>query len=188
MRIIASRYFLIILVTLCASLSYGQKPLSPTQKAAIEDFQARVTAYAKLREEVLGRVPKVPEKATKEQIQVFKDSFQRAMRAARAGSKHGDVITPQAADAIRYLIATTYVGKDRKQLRSAVFAAENRTVPVRANFVYPEAVEIIETPPKLLLVLPQLPNAIRYRFVVDKLLLMDSENQLIIDYMTKAIP
>lgn len=188
MRNVANRYILIILATLCASLSYGQKPLSPTQKAAIEDFQARVKAYAKLREDVLGRVPKVPERATKEQIQVFKDSFQRAMRAARAGSKHGDVITPQAAEAIRYLIATTYVGKDRVRLRAAVFEAANKTVPVRANSVYPEAVEILETPPKLLMVLPQLPNAIRYRFVARTLLLMDSDNHLIIDYMDKAIP
>jgi hypothetical protein len=188
MRTVASRYILVILATLCASISYGQKPLSPKQEAAIDDFQARVRAYAKLREEVLGRVPKIPEKATKEQIQVFRDSFQRAMRAARAGSKHGDVITPQAAEAIRYLIATTYVGKDRIRLRAAVYEAENRTVPVRANSVYPDAVEILETPPKLLKVLPQLPNEIRYRFVTGTLLLMDSYNHLIIDYMTKAIP
>lgn len=188
MRNIASSYILLILAVLCAPLSYGQKPLLPTQNAAIEDFQARVRAYAKLREDVLARVPKLPEKATKEQIQVFKDSFQRAMRDARADSKRGDVITPQAAAAIRYLIAANYVGKDRIRLRAAVFEAANRTVPVRVNSVYPEAVEILETPPKLLQVLPELPNAIRYRFVTGTLLLMDSENHLIIDYMTKAIP
>lgn len=188
MKTVANHYILTILVTLFASFSYGQKALSPVQKAAIEDFQAQVKAYAKLREDVRGRIPKVPEKATKEQIQVFKDSFQAGVLSARAGAKQGDVITPQAAEAIRYMISTAYVGEDRRRLRETIFEAENTTVPVRANAVYPEAAEVLETPPKLLLVLPQLPKNIRYRFVAGSLLLMDSENHLIIDYMTNAVP
>lgn len=188
MKFVTNQYILIIFVTLFASVHYGQTPISPAQKAAVEDLQARVKTYVKLRDDIRGRQPKMPEKATKEQIQSFKDSFQRAVQAARPGSKQGDVITPQAADAIRYMIATAYTGEDRRRLRESVFEAENTAVPVRVNAAYPEAAEILETPPKLLLVLPQLPKQIRYRFVGGKLLLMDSENHLIIDYMANAVP
>jgi len=36
--------------------------------------------------------------------------------------------------------------------------------------------------------LPQLPKQLRYRFVRSNLLLVDRENGLIVDYMTKALP
>ena len=42
--------------------------------------------------------------------------------------------------------------------------------------------------PTLLLRLPQLPKQLRYRFVGHNLLLIDRENGLIVDYMTKALP
>jgi hypothetical protein len=56
------------------------------------------------------------------------------------------------------------------------------------NAVYPEKSELLEMPPSLLLVLPQLPKQVRYRFVGTNLLLVDRENHLIIDYMANALP
>lgn len=177
-----------ILMVFVGSAGFGQKALAPEQKAAIDDFKTRVNAYSKLRSGVEAKLTKLPEKASKEQIQAYKDSFQLAIRAARPGAKQGDVLTPAAADAIRYMISTAYVGEDRRKLRETIFEAENTAVPVRANSTYPEAAEILETPPMLLLTLPQLPKDLKYRFVAGKLLLMDQENLLIVDYMPNAVP
>jgi hypothetical protein len=66
--------------------------------------------------------------------------------------------------------------------------AENASVPVKVGSVYPEAAELLEMPPTLLLALPQLPKQVRYRFVGTSLLLVDRENHLIVDYMTDALP
>jgi len=79
-------------------------------------------------------------------------------------------------------------GRDRLELRRAVAEAENKAVPVRANAVYPDAQEILEMPPTLLLRLPQLPKQLRYRFVGSYLLLVDRENRLIVDFMPDALP
>jgi hypothetical protein len=40
----------------------------------------------------------------------------------------------------------------------------------------------------LLLILPQLPKEVKYRFVGRNLLLVDRDNNVIIDYMTNALP
>ena len=59
---------------------------------------------------------------------------------------------------------------------------------MKVNVEYPEAVEIPDVPPQLLLTLPQLPKQLKYRLVGDYMLLVDRENDLIIDYMTNALP
>jgi hypothetical protein len=56
------------------------------------------------------------------------------------------------------------------------------------NYPYPEAKELVEMPPTLLLVLPPLPKQVRYRYVGKHMLLVDRENGLIIDYMLDALP
>jgi hypothetical protein len=61
-------------------------------------------------------------------------------------------------------------------------------VRVRVNYPYPEPVEFVEMPPTVLLNLPQLPPEVKYRFVGRNLLLIDSDNNLILDYMTNALP
>jgi signal transduction protein with GAF and PtsI domain len=73
-------------------------------------------------------------------------------------------------------------------LRETVFEAETKGVLIKVNAAYPEAKELVEMPPSLLLALPQLPKQVRYRFVGTNLLLVDRENNLIIDYMPKAVP
>lgn len=89
---------------------------------------------------------------------------------------------------IRAIIKSEFKGRDRQELRETVFGAETKGIPVRVNYSYPESKEMLEMPPPLLLALPQLPKQIRYRFVGSYLLLVDRENNLIIDYMTNALP
>ncbi len=43
-------------------------------------------------------------------------------------------------------------------------------------------------PPTLLLKLPQLPKQLNYRYVGRNLMLVDTDNNIIIDYMLDALP
>ncbi len=43
-------------------------------------------------------------------------------------------------------------------------------------------------PPTILLNLPQLPPEVKYRFVGRNMLLVDRDTNLILDYMTNALP
>jgi len=159
-----------------------------SSQSAASAFEARVKAYAEMREAVEGKLPKLSKDATAEQIQAHKETFQQAVRAARGAAKHGDLFTPDAAAHIRATIRSEFRGARLRELRETVMGPETAGVPLRVNYPYPESKELLEMPPTLLLKLPQLPKQVRYRFVGRSLLLVDRENGLIIDYMTDALP
>jgi hypothetical protein len=158
-------------------------------KPVADAFEKRVKDYVKLRESIEEKMPKLSKEAKPEEIEVHKKQLQESVRAARAGAKHGDIFTPDAAAMIRAIIKDEFKGKDRVELRKAVLVeSEVKSVPLRVNYPYPETKEQLEMPPTLLLRLPQLPKQIRYRFVGPNMLLVDRENGLILDYMTDALP
>jgi hypothetical protein len=89
---------------------------------------------------------------------------------------------------LRSLIKTEFKGTDRAELRKTVLEADTKGVPLRVNYPYPETKELAEMPPTLLLRLPPLPKEVKYRFVNRHLLLVDTDNGLIVDYMLNALP
>lgn len=142
-----------------------------------------------MREALEEKMPKLSKEAKPEEIQTHKKQFQDRVRAARAGAKPGDVFTPQATTLIRAIIKDEFRGRERVELRDTVLReSDTKAVPLRVNYPYPESQELLEMPPTLLLRLPQLPKQLRFRFVGQSLLLVDRENGLIVDYMTKALP
>ena len=180
------RIFLAVIVAIVMSASTMAQEQNKQLAGA---FEKRVKDYVKLRENIEAKMPKLSTEAKPEEIETHKKQLQESVRAARAGAKHGDIFTPDAAAMIRSIIKEEFKGKDRVDLRKAVLVdAEVKSVPLRINYPYPEVKEQLEMPPTLLLKLPQLPKQIRYRFVGRNMLLVDRENGLIIDYMGNAIP
>ena|SRR5687767_4990185 len=164
-------------------------PLSPADKQIVDAFDKRTKAYVKMREALEEKMPTLSKEAKPEEIEVHKKQFQERVRNARLSAKQGDVFTPDASTLIRKMIKDEFKGRERVEFRDTVLReAENKAVPLRVNYPYPESQELIEMPPTLLLRLPQLPKQLRYRFVRQNLLLVDRENGLIVDYMTKALP
>lgn len=171
-----------------AALTHAQS-LSGNNKQVAEAFEKRAKEYVQLRERLEEQMPKLSQEAKPEEIQKHKQQFQERVRAARAGAKHGDVFTPEAAALIRAIIKDEYKGKERVELRDTVLReSDTKAVPLRVNYPYPESQESLEMAPTLLLKLPQLSKQLRYRFVGRNLLLVDRENGLIVDYMTNALP
>ncbi len=166
----------------------SQASISAKDKQTVATFEKRVKTYVKLREGVEQKMPKLSKDATPEQIEAHKTTLQERVRARRAGSKPGQMFTPDIANLIRAIIKDEFKGGERVELRETVFEAETQGVPLRVNYPYPETKELVEMPPTLLLRLPQLPKQLRYRFVGRNMLLVDRENGLIVDYMTNAIP
>lgn len=162
--------------------------LSPKEREMVIAFRERAKDYSKLRESIEMKMPKLAKESTPEQIQAHKTEFEERVRAARAGAKRGELFTPDIANFIRATIKAEYKGAERKELRQTVLGADTKSVPMRVNYPYPETDEFVEMSPTLLLKLPQLPKQLRYRFVGRNLLLVDRENNLIVDYMTGALP
>jgi hypothetical protein len=168
--------------------------LSAVDKDAVKRFEQRVKDYVKLRNRVKAKLPKLSKDATPAQIETFRENFEAAMRNTRVGAKRGDIFNHDGSDYIRRTLKANFKGRDRTELREIVFDGETTpplaitAVKVRVNYPYPDAVEFVEMPPTVLLNLPQLPPEVKYRFVGRNLLLVDRDNNLILDYMTNALP
>jgi hypothetical protein len=167
----------------------AEPPLSPAEKQTIKRFEARVKQYVKLRERVKGKVPRLSRDSTPEQIAAFEKASVEALRVARAGAKPGDLFTPDVAKLIRTTLKSQFKTSEKKEIRKVVLDNEsNIPVPLKINYSYPDPKEFVEMPPALLLKLPQLPKQVKYRYVGRNLMLVDTDNNLIIDYMLDALP
>jgi len=158
------------------------------EQRVVAAFVERVKEYVRRREALEEKLPKLSKESKPEDIEAHKTAFQDVVRADRTGAKQGDVLDAAIAAHIRATIKREFRGKARAELRKSALEAETKGVPLRVNYPYPEAKELAEMPPTLLLKLPQLPKQLRFRFVGRNMLLVDRENGLIVDYMLKAIP
>ena len=188
MKNVRKYYSVLAVLGLFVLTASSQNNFTGVNKELATAFEKRAKGYSALRERLEGELPKLPKKATPEQIEAHKASLLKSVQAARVGAKHGDIFMPDASNMIRGILKAEFKGRERRELRSSVFEAETKGVPIKVNAAYPESKELVEMPPSLLLALPQLPKQIRYRFVGTNLLLVDRESNLIIDYMTNALP
>ena len=190
--------FLLVLITSLPSSARTQPratlrttlddQLSAADKKSVSEFEARVKDYVKLRTQVKDKLPKLSKDSSAEQLVAYRKSFEEALRTARAGAKRGDVFNTAGSEYIRRTLKTEFDRKDKAEIRKIVFEAENKDVPIRVNYPYPESKEFTEMPATLLLKLPQLPKEVKYRFVGRNMLLVDRDNNLIVDYMVDALP
>lgn len=185
MMCVSKLYILFAFLTFTALSASAQ---TTSQAALVSDFEHRVKAYASERERLERELPALPKQASPEQVMAHKNALMNAVLRYRDNAKQGDIFTPAISQYLRTIIAKEFNGTERIKLRKAVLEAENKEVLKRVNHPYPESQEIMEMPATLLMVLPQLPKQLRYRFVGRDLLLVDRENLLIIDLMPNAVP
>jgi hypothetical protein len=166
--------------------SNGQSIAEPS--TAIIAFNQQVKDFVKHREKLEAKLPKLSENSKPEEIEAHRIAFMERLKAERAGARQGELFSPAVCDHIRRVIKEEFKGKRMIELRKTALGADTKGVPLRVNSAYPETKESIETPPTLLLRLPELPKQLRYRFVGRHLVLVDREAKLIIDYMKDALP
>jgi hypothetical protein len=172
----------------------GQNPaltevkLSPHEKKVVNTFNGRVKDYLKQRGRAKKKVPPLSKDATPEQIEAHQKAFVEALRAMRAGTRQGYTFTPQFTEYVRTVIKTEFPPRAKAEIKQTILEADTKGVPLKVNYPYPETKELTEIPATLLLKLPQLPKEVKYRFVGRHLLLVDSDNSLIVDYTLNALP
>jgi len=171
-------------------ITAAEEPVvSPADKETIKTFNERVKQYVSLRSSLKAKAPKLSKDSTPEQIQAAETSLTTALRSSRAAAKPGDIFTPDSAQYIRATLKREFKPEDKKQIRKVVLEKEsNIPVTLKVNFPYPDPKEFVEMPATLLLKLPPLPKELKYRYVGRNLLLVDTDNNMIVDYMIDALP
>jgi hypothetical protein len=89
---------------------------------------------------------------------------------------------------VRGVVGRVFEGPDGKALRAAIAEDNPAGTPVRINGRYPGAVPMSTMPPDILAALPQLPEELEYRFVGDRLILLDTKAHVIVDYVDDVLP
>jgi hypothetical protein len=163
--------------------------ISPADKETIKRFDERVKQYVSLRSELKAKTPKLSKDSTPEQIQAAESALVQALRTNRASAKAGDIFAPDIAQYIRTTLMREFKPAEKKEIRKVVLEKEtNIPVALKVNYPYPDPKEFVEMPATLLLKLPPLPKELKYRYVGSNLLLVDTDNNMIVDYMTHALP
>ena len=162
--------------------------LTPHEKQLFATFDRRVKDYLNQRKAVAKKLPNLSKEAKPEEIEAYQKSFVAGLQALRAGTKAGYIFMPQFTQYVRNTIQTEFPPRDKAEIKQTILEAENKGVPLKINYPYPESQELTQIPPTLLLKLPTLPKEVKFRFVGRHLLLVDTDNGLIVDYTLNALP
>jgi hypothetical protein len=152
------------------------------------EFLKSVEAYVELHKKLEATLPQRPEHGTPQEITAYEDSLARLIVAARSRVKRGDLLSQKVRSYFRRQIGGVLRGPDGAAIRHSVLEENPGKVQLRVNARYPDGVPLSTVPAQILGALPKLPQHIEYRFIGDRLLLLDVHSQLIVDYMTDALP
>jgi len=157
--------------------------------AAMAEFKASVEAYADLHRKLAKGSAKHQQTSDPAKINAATEALAAKVREARANAKHGDIFTPAIRPVFRRLLAPELKGADGRDAKAVLKddAPAPGSVPFKVNAKYPDDQPRPTVPANLLLTLPTLPEPLEYRIVGQHLLLLDTEADLIVDYILNAI-
>ena len=143
-------------------------------------FSERLKAYMKLHDSAEKALGAVKDKSDAVQLKVRKEALAEAIRAARTEAKQGDMFVPEVQALFRQVIASEVRGKSGAPAKQTIMdenpskSGEAAKMKLAVNAIYPDGVAITTMPPTLLLRLPTLPDALKYLFVGQTLVLRDA--------------
>lgn len=160
----------------------SQIVLTANEKEAVAAFNKRTSDYESLHKRLNASLPKLPDKATPEQIDKHQQSMVSLIRKERKNAKPGEFFTPAMVALVKRASAATVAGSSGQMNKATIMDENPGTLPnVTVNDKYPEELAISSMPPELLETLPKLPEGQEYRFLGKRLILVDSCCQLVLD-------
>jgi hypothetical protein len=174
--------------------STGQKPSAQTRvnpdAALVVEFTKRVQQYMQVHERVheKGRVPDLPKEATPEQIQQYQMALLRAIQQQRPRTKPGEIFTKEIRAYFRRQLEGVFAGPEGRKLNAAIMDENPGPIKLQINGRYPDSVPLATMPPQVLAALPKLPDELEYRFIAERLILLDVPAHLIVDFIEDALP
>jgi hypothetical protein len=187
-------FMALVLSVVCAAekpaavMNPGTAPLGPSEHQTAEAFEARVRVYRTLEQKLKATLPKLPKQATPEQVDENQRALGALIKSARSGAKRGELFTPDLEALVKKILATVLGGADGKTIKASIMD-ENPGVPnLSVNDRYPDAIPLSTMPPQVLKALPKLEEELEYRFIGERLVLMDARAHIIVDFTGDVLP
>jgi hypothetical protein len=175
----------VLLISRPATGQEKDAKVNPTG-AAMKGFLDRVNEYIALQKKLDDGLPKLKTREDTGKIEEHQAALAERIREARKDAKPGDVFGDTASyfrDTIRN-DASWRSSRDKKASMEEV-PPQN---PPRVNAAYPENKPLATMPPLILTMLQPLPEGIEYRFMGRDLILRDVKANIIVDFITEAVP
>jgi len=163
-------------------------PLSPADAQALATMNDRLKQYIELHSKLERTLPNLPKEATPQQIDKNQRTFEKLVQQARATAKPGDIFTPEARPVLKRLLANVFGGPEGKELKASIMDENPVGITLTVNGRYPDNVPLSTVPPQVLQTLPKLTEEIEYRFIGDRLILLDTHAHVIADFIEDALP
>jgi hypothetical protein len=148
----------------------------------LAEFNRRVQDYASLRSRLETGLPPLVVTTDADEIERFEHRLAERIRHAR-GSRRGQIF----ADAMEGQLKRMLVARADAATIAAIMEDGPGEVDVDINETYSKKHSLATMPPNLLLVLPDLPKDLEYRFVGRHLVLRDARANIIVDEVPYAI-
>ena len=167
-------------------LVHQQSSLVSADSGTVEDFDRRVKDFLLLRTTAEKDLGKLPDKASPQQIDAHQRKLAAAVTSARSHAKQGDVFIPSMQKYIRGVVRRVIGGPDGPRIKASLMDENPMDVKFDVNSRYPDTIPMSTMPPDVLAALPPLGDDLEYRFVGNRLVLLDVRSHLIVDYVTDA--
>jgi hypothetical protein len=177
----------VAMIVLTAGLAAQKERVNP-DAATIADFKKRVAEYVALSKKLEGTLPALPAKATPQQMDAHERALAELVQKERAGAKQRDILTEPMQRIVRHVLRPVFKGRGGAQVKKEILEEYTEPVTVKVNGRYPDTVPLSTVPPQVLKGLPDLPEELQYRFVGDRLILLDPRAHIIVDYMEHIFP
>jgi len=175
-----------------SAAGFVQQPASslPTVEFTVEvlgskmaEFDAKMEEYAKLRRSSEKGLPALAVTDNPSEIRRAEQLLARRIRRARAGAGRHEIFTDDTRRAFRQLLRPVTTAATCEFIHDdnpgEFWWAVNRE--------YPKDRPLSSVPPAMLAVLPQLPEAVFYRFLDTDLFLHDAKANVMLDRIDNAI-
>jgi hypothetical protein len=177
-----------VMSLLAGGLTQEEKPRVNADAALSVEFLKGVQQYVDLHKKLEATLPPRPEHGTPGEIEAHEQALARLIVQARSRARQGDLLPQKVRAYFRRQIGAVLRGPDGAAIRRSIMEENPGRVRLRCNARYPEGLPITTMPVPILGALPKLPEHVEYRFVGDRLVLLDIHSQLVMDYMTDALP
>ena len=187
-RYLPNLSWLLLSATLAILASVAQGSAAPNSRdiKVAKEFDSRAKSYLEWRDKTAGNAPSATN--SPEKLDGDRQVLANKLRTARAGARQGEIFTPAIAQYFRKQIAATLDGDKGHAIRVTLQHAEPVKGEIQINQSYPENVPLQSTPPTLLLNLPELPKTLEYRILGRELVLLDTDANIVVDYVPNALP
>jgi hypothetical protein len=151
-------------------------------------FTERVKQYAELHQRLESTLPALPKETTPAVIDSHERALEKLIKAERRNARQGDIITPETRRVFQRILARVFTSQDGRELKAAILDENPGKMALPVNSRYPDQVPLSTVPPQVLASLPKLPEELEYRFIGERLILLDVHAHTIADYMDNAFP